>query len=462
MGMNNKARRDAKAKAKARSRRGSGSAGRPDGSGARWGHRAEEQAWSPQAEAVRDLLLLTAEAKHRGDRFADDGIARLASLADAVVDQEAETALLDQIGAIWSGGWQPVELHRQGRRGCPTAAGGRLVALGIAVDHAARRSVTLDARWVAQVEGLALHAVDGRPGWLRRWADAEGLDRPHAVATMVDALANLAHLPRLDPLLPPPGSARSGQQAPWSAPTGAFVGAGADPALQRIRALLAKAESTTFEAEATAFTAKAQELMTRHAIDAAVLQGRSGLGDERPVTIRVPIDAPYADAKSLLLQTVAEHGRCRSVFHATLALSSVVGFPADVAGVEVLFTSLLLQAQRALADAARRAPAGTRTRGQSYRSAFLLAYAVRIGDRLREANESVLATVEAEQGAGFLPVLRSRQVAVDDLMAERFAGTTSSPVRGGYDAAGWASGRVAADRARLTSGDLTDQAATGT
>ena len=42
--------------------------------------------------------------------------------------------------------------------------------------------------------------------------------------------------------------------------------------LARIRALLAKAEATTFVEEADAFTAKAQELMARHAIDAAAVE----------------------------------------------------------------------------------------------------------------------------------------------------------------------------------------------
>ena len=36
--------------------------------------------------------------------------------------------------------------------------------------------------------------------------------------------------------------------------------------LERVRALLAKAESTTFPEEADALTAKAQQLMTRHAL----------------------------------------------------------------------------------------------------------------------------------------------------------------------------------------------------
>ncbi len=413
-----------------------------------------------EAELARNLLLLTAQSHHRGDGFAAEGLSRLGSMPDALVDREAEAALLDQIEAIWVGGWQPLELHRQGRRGCGSAAGGRLVGVAIASDHVGRRSVTLDPRWIAQVEGLGLPAVNGRPGWIRLWADGEELDRPRVLATIVDAMANLSHLPRLEPVLPPPGSGGS-TPGPRSAWAEGSIGAETDPVLERIRGLLAKAESTTFEAEATAFTAKAQELMIRHAIDAAMVHRRSKQGPEQPVAIRVPIDAPYADAKSLLLQTVAEQGRCRSVFHLKLALSTVVGFPLDVAAAEVLFTSLLLQAQTAMAAAAKRAPAGTRTRSQSYRSAFLVAYTDRVGDRLRASNEAVFAEVEAEQGGAFLPVLRSRSAAVDDFLSERFGETVSSPVRGGYDAAGWAGGRVAADNAQLSFGDLTDQAAIG-
>lgn len=409
---------------------------------------------------ARNLLVLSAQAQTRGDSFVTDGVATLASLPEAVVDREAELALLDQVDAVWAGGWQPVELHRQGRRGCATAAGGRLVALAIASDHVGRRSTTLDHRWVAQVEGLGLAPVDGRSGWVRRWAAEEGLDRRRTVAVVVDALANVL-LPRLEPILPPPGSAGSASSEAWAARPSGPSGAETDPVLERIRGLLAKAESTTFEAEATAFTAKAQQLMTRHAIDIAMLQRRSTKAVAEPVAVRVPIDAPYADVKSLLLQTVAEHTRCRAVFLSSVAMSTVVGFPADVAGVEMLFTSLLVQAQTALGDAARNAPAGTRTRSQSYRSAFLLAYTTRIGDRLGEINDAVFAEAEAEQGSAFLPVLRSQSDAVDDFMAARFGEMVTSPVRAGYDAAGWAGGRVAADNAQLNFGDLSEEAATG-
>jgi hypothetical protein len=454
MGKNNKARRAAKAKARSQGRSNNG------------GQRSSDwSAWQPpgageplftQAEIARNLLLLMAGGSYLDGQGVAEGLRSLRNLPAKVVDREMEAELLVLVGGIWARGWQPSELLRQGRLGCSTAAGARLVALAIATDHVGRRSTTLDVRWAAQVESLDLPVVNGRGGWVARWAAEEGLDRSGALTTMVDALGNLMKLPCLEPILAPPGSGPSGADGRRFPRPGDPRGAETDPMLVRIRALLAKAESTSFEAEAIAFTAKAQELMTRHAIDASLLQSGAGKIDEQPVMIRLPIDAPYADAKSFLLQTVAEVGRCRAVFIGQVAMSSVVGFVSDLSAVELLFTSLLVQAQTALADAAKRARAGTRTRSQSYRSAFLLAYTDRIGDRLREINEEVFAEVEAEQGPAFLPVLRSRSATVDDYLTERFGELTSSRVRGGYDAAGWAGGRTAADNAQLNFGNLTD------
>ena len=466
MGKNNKARRAAKAKVRAKAR-SQGHSGEPSPSSG-WGDsRRQAYGSSPppadesrstegDAELAHRLLVALARTESRRSRDAIGALHVLVDTPTSIVDGQAETLLRSSVANVWVNGWQPVELNRQGRRGCPTAAGARLTSLAIATDHVNRRSVTLDSRWTAQIEGLGLPAVDGRSGWIRRWWADEGLPRVEAVNAMIDALSNLERLPPLEPILPPPGSGVTSSMLGRSAQSGVAGVAGVEtnPMLERIRNLLAKAESTTFEAEASALTAKAQELMTRHAIDAAVVQGRSRSGRDEPVTIRVMIDAPYVDAKSLLLQTVAGAGRCRAVFHSNLALSTVVGFPTDLGMVEMLFTSLLLQAQTGLADAARRAPAGTRTRSQAYRSTFLLAYTNRIGDRLAEINDAVLAEVEAEQGSGFLPVLRSNSEAIDDFMTEKFGALRSSPIRGGYDEAGAAGGRLAADNAALTSGGL--------
>jgi hypothetical protein len=223
-----------------------------------------------------------------------------------------------------------------------------------------------------------------------------------------------------------------------------------DALLARIRQLLAKAESTTFEAEALAFTAKAQELMTRHAIDVAMLHGAHPR--DEPIVVLVTLDAPYVDAKALLLQVVAEAGRCRAVQHVGASASSVVGFPDDVAATELLFTSLLVQAQTALTEVARHAPAGTNPRSRRYRSAFLRGYAHRIGQRLREVNDAVYAEVGAERGRAFLPALRSREEEVEDHFAATFPGVTRSRPGRGVDLQGWAGGTTAADRAHLTAG----------
>ena len=62
-------------------------------------------------------------------------------------------------------------------------------------------------------------------------------------------------------------------------------------------------DGTEFPAEAETLLAKAQELMARHAIDSAMVAGPPGDG---PTGVRVPVDDPYAGAKSILLGEVAD------------------------------------------------------------------------------------------------------------------------------------------------------------
>jgi hypothetical protein len=248
-------------------------------------------------------------------------------------------------------------------------------------------------------------------------------------------------------LIPPPG-AKAGDASIIN-----LTAKTDDPILNRVRALLAQAESTNFEAEAETFTAKAQELMTRHAIDLAMVAAGTQR-TERPDTIRIPIDEPYINAKWILLCEVATNSRCRAVFHKYVAMTSVIGYDADLRATETLFTSLLVQAQIAMQAAASSAPPGTPTRSRSFRSSFLTAYALRVGERLEEINAYVVADAEAETGRSILPVLAERSAIVDAKVREIFPRLRSMRSRAGLDPAGWASGRVAADRARLNSGDL--------
>lgn len=414
-------------------------------------YRADPEGWTHGL--LMEAASLQFQSK-RSDRYDPDLHAATLTLFTRVpldvLASAGERALLSCLGSVWDGGWQPVEVLRQARLNGSRAATGRLMSEAIANDDVRRRASTLDPRWIAQVDAMALPPADGKPGWIRRWVRTEQLDLAAARDALIDAVA-VTYLPKLDFLMPPPGSKGAGQTNTVKRDPKASE---RNPMLERIRALLAKAESTDFEEEAMAFTAKAQELITRHAIDEALLADADGPSFDDPSIIRVPLDPPYWDAKGLMLQIVGDHTRCRAVMIDGLHLSRVVGYPADLAAAEMLFTSLLIQAQTALAQAGRSAPPGTRTRSTSYRSSFLVAYAHRIGDRLAEINAAVATEVAEQDGDSFLPVLRAQEDRIDDFVAERFGETVTGGVRGGYDPAAAAHGRQAADAAQLSFGDV--------
>lgn len=213
--------------------------------------------------------------------------------------------------------------------------------------------------------------------------------------------------------------------------------------LHKVRSLLAKAESTSYPEEAEALTAKAQQLTDRHAIDRAVLAAGSP-ATERPEGRAVVVEAPYARPKFQLLSVLATANRCRSVLDTGTGIATVVGFPDDRATVELLYTSLLVQATRAMLHAGD----SPRTRSRAYRQAFLLAYAARIGSRLREAAAATEAEAAARHGEGLLPVLAERRDAVDQRVAEEFPQLRRMRITAS-DPAGFAAGHAAAERARL-------------
>lgn len=214
--------------------------------------------------------------------------------------------------------------------------------------------------------------------------------------------------------------------------------------LHKVRSLLAKAESTSFPDEAEALTAKAQQLMDRHAIDRAAVAASGGSAAGGPEGRSVLVEAPYARPKFQLLTELARANRCRAVLDTRSGRATVVGFADDQATVELLYTSLLVQGTRAML----RAGTSARTRSRAYRQAFLVAYAARIGQRLQQAAAATVRDAVRDHGEGLLPVLRSREVAVQDLLEETFPDLRRMRVTAS-DPAGYAAGHAAADRARL-------------
>jgi hypothetical protein len=217
--------------------------------------------------------------------------------------------------------------------------------------------------------------------------------------------------------------------------------------LEKVRALLAKAESTTFPEEAEALSAKAQELMARHSLDAAMVG--AGTPGDSPTGMRLPVDDPYAGAKSILLHQVASANRCRAVWSKGLGFSTVMGFESDLMFVEILYTSLLVQATSAMVASGSQVDRSGRSRTRSFRQAFLLAYGVRIGDRLRAAEAAGRAAATESFGAALLPVLAGRKAAVDAASAVAFPDAVSRSVSIS-NSAGWTAGKAAADLASLS------------
>lgn len=461
MGKNNKARRAAKAKKRSSGggHTGGRAGGRPGGSGfggsgfggIGFGGGGSPFADGPQftdAELVAGWLDFAIRAVMRDDEAETTHLVKLLTEAsNTLVERQAEGALLRIIGILWDNGWQPAELIRFVRRST-NVGGRRLAEWAVLSDHRPRAASTIDPAWSAQVEALDPTELPAS-GWVRLWIGEQGGDRANALRSVITVLAAMHSCGPLEKLIPPPGSTRS---------SGSFVdqGPSSDPVLEKVRALLAQAESTTFEAEAEAFTAKAQELMTRHAIDLAMVaeaEKDRSIG-ERPSTIRVPIDDPYADMKSLMLHVVADASRCRAIFHPRYSVTTVIGFAYDLASTEMLFTSLLVQAQTALTEAGRHAPPGARTRSRSFKSSFLMGYANRVGTRLAEINQAVTEAASEEAHRSVLPALIARADAVEEEMERRFADRVSSSGRGGYDPFGYQQGTAAADVAQLAFADL--------
>jgi hypothetical protein len=393
---------------------------------------------------LRDLLL----AGHRLDdpRGADETAAALAA-RDPTVDAagRATRALLSALTEAWERGWQPADVVHAVRRHAATRSARLTVAL-LAEDARLTDAVSRAPEpWVHQLRELG--ALDpGEPDVVAAWHRTEGRPAAEAWRGVLLVASVLGTLPRIDQLVPPPSRWDTTARHEAAAPTAA-----ADARLlRRIRSLLAKAESTEYPEEAEALTAKAQELMARHAVDAALLGPDTTTPAGAVVgTRRVHVDDPYVRAKMQLLGAVADANGVRLVWYQSLAIANLVGVPSDLDAVELLFTSLLLQAGPALAAAERSAV--PRSGSRSFRRAFLLGYAGRVGERLRSTRERATSTAAAEHGVDLLPVLRSRQEAVDGAFTELFPRVRTSRSRASTDAGGWYAGRAAADTADVGS-----------
>lgn len=415
-------------------------------------------AWSNWQAELDGLIDLAGRAAAQGDEDLDHYVAALVTSAQVVgkkaLGVRVGEAISVMMEAALEGGWQPVEVARvvaRGRTGDHREVAVTALAdtLSPWLERWALDGRTLPEPWGTQIDTLGISRWWG-PGadWLEPLALRKGMPWEQALAIAIDVFGLLLTLPCIEPLISPPSQ--------WTSRAAQVGGLDPDdPVLEKVRALLAKAESTAFQAEAEALTAKAQELMARHAIDDAVTHAKAEVGAERPSARRLPVDDPYAEAKSHLLHVVADANSVPSVWHERFAMMTIVGFPADLDAVELLFTSLLVQATKAMLAKGSVTDGAGRSRTRSFRQSFLLAFAHRIHERLVMAATVARRQAEKDLGESLLPVLADRSHMVDEKLDAMFPHLVSKRGPSITNEAGWRAGRIAAELATLGPEQLT-------
>ena len=225
----------------------------------------------------------------------------------------------------------------------------------------------------------------------------------------------------------------------------------------KIAALLAKAESTTSEAERDALIEKATALQLKYVIDSAML-GVAQAG-QRPKPEEIisakfceERNTPLIKAKRELINGIALTNRCRPLIGVGRAYIIVYGFESDVQFVQGLYNALIIHMQRSLAEEERRAGFGTVRGGRkelaAFRVSFAHAYARRIYARLLEIQKSQAQQADNETPGAAL-ALRDRGAEVARYVKPLSGRASTYPSGANANAAGAVAGSSAADRADL-------------
>lgn len=225
--------------------------------------------------------------------------------------------------------------------------------------------------------------------------------------------------------------------------------------LDTIRKLLARAERAATPAEAEACTAKALELAARHGVDTALLAARGGSGPAGADGIggtRIAVGDPYSAGRARLLGWIASASGCRAVLHTArggrVTAVTVFGHASDRARVELLHTSLLLQALDRLV---RVRPPDPRESVAAYRRSWLHGFAVEVHRRLVAAESRAASSSPATAPAGgpsLALVLADRSARVQRAYEAAFPGLGRAR-RSVLSGSGHAAGTAAGERAHL-------------
>lgn len=173
------------------------------------------------------------------------------------------------------------------------------------------------------------------------------------------------------------------------------MNAGGDERLRKVRALLAKAEETSYQEEAVAYSEKAAALIAKWELDEALVWAETAPHQRgRPTARTIEVHPPYASRKGVLLGVVAGANGCQVVRTdnaTTVQDYSVIGFEHDLDIVELLFSSLLVQMTSAMLSNESGHHRGSPSATAAWRRSFIVGYADTVGARLQAARRAAAA-----------------------------------------------------------------------
>ena len=159
-----------------------------------------------------------------------------------------------------------------------------------------------------------------------------------------------------------------------------------DQVIAKVQALLNHAAGTKVQAEAEAFTQKAQELMARYRIEEAEVI-KEEIKTELPIKKQIFIDNGDTHQRLELIVVLAEANEVEVVFSDTRGFMWVmlIGYSMDVEYVECLYNSLRFPMMNGAYEL--KSPYGIHSHTRSLRQGFIKGFVSAIRNRLQEAKQ---------------------------------------------------------------------------
>lgn len=214
-----------------------------------------------------------------------------------------------------------------------------------------------------------------------------------------------------------------------------------DDMLAKIQALMAKAESTEFQAERDAFMDAAQRLVIKFAVEEWEIGG-----SKQALLTSTVLNAPYpnANARTRLLSVVARLNNGKIVLLPSKTARggkvipcTVIAYTDDLEMIKIMYATVSIQCLQAMKTAQEEQYIIYSAEGVGFNESFIAGYAQGFYEKLNKINQQA-----KDETPGYGLMVRSRVDQVGDLLNQMYPNTYTTRRRVG-SAVGYSAGKVA-------------------